>query len=195
MASIEDLKLLLNGPVAHRLPDEDMDRLFSLMHEEHYAEGEAIIEEGSVNTNVYVLKEGIIRGLFDKGEDRETTIYFGVEGDYFLSTNSFLRDAPSLITLEACCDCSVLVVSRRALMYLYHVSRNFAGWALENCLCQILAYEMKPIRLKGDAYERYNAMTKVRPEITNNVPLKYIASYLGVTQQSLSRLRSPKYKK
>lgn len=194
MATIERLKELLNEPVTFKLPDEDMDSFFALMSERHYMAEEFIITEGTVNDNVYILREGIIRGLFDKDEDRETTIYFGIEGDYFFAMNPFLESTPSQISVQACTDCTVMVISKESLRTLSHQSINFANWALENSLRQILALEMKRKFLKGNAMARYRSLIERRPEIVCNVPLKHIASYLGVTQQSLSRLRSSKYK-
>lgn len=185
---------MLNEPVTFKLPDEDMDSFFALMSERHYMAEEFIITEGTVNDNVYILREGIIRGLFDKDEDRETTIYFGIEGDYFFAMNPFLESTPSQISVQACTDCTVMVISKESLRTLSHQSINFANWALENSLRQILALEMKRKFLKGNAMARYRSLIERRPEIVCNVPLKHIASYLGVTQQSLSRLRSSKYK-
>lgn len=195
MATIEKLRQLLNEPVTYKLPDRDMDLFFDLMTERHYTTDENIITEGVVDSNVYILREGIIRALFDEDEDRETTLYFGVEGDYFFAIGSFLDNTPSHVTVKACCDCTVMVISKESLYKLSRESIHISNWLLENCLRQIWAFEMKRIFLKGDAKARYCSLVERRPEIVSNVPLKHIASYLGVTQQSLSRLRSSKYKR
>lgn len=195
MTTIEKLKQILNEPVTYKLPEKEMDLFLSKMTVQHFSTDEDIILEGTVNRNLYILQEGIIRGVFDKGEEKETTIYFGVEGDYFLSMNSFLDGEPSFISVQACSDCTVLVITHDCIQQLTRESTVFSNWILENSLRQIMALEMKRKFLKGDALTKYRALIDRRPDIMFNVPLKYIASYLGITQQSLSRLRSSKYKK
>lgn len=195
MATIETLKELLNQPVRTRLTKENMDKFFSLMTEEHYKAEELIIEEGNVNSNVYILREGIIRGVHNKGCYKETTLYFGQDGDYFISMHSFLENQPSFISVEACCDSIVMKISKEDIVGFARESLNFSNWALENAFGQLFAFEMKRKFITGDAYERYTSLVERRPEIIKNVSLKHIASYLGITQQSLSRLRNPKYKK
>ena len=172
MTTIEKLKQILNEPVTYKLPETEMDLFLSKMTVQHFSTDEDIILEGTVNRNLYILQEGIIRGVFDKGEEKETTIYFGVEGDYFLSMNSFLDGEPSFITVQACSDCTVLVITHDCIQQLTRESTVFSNWILENSLRQIMALEMKRKFLKGDALTKYRALIDRRHDMMINVPLK-----------------------
>ena len=77
-------------------------------------------------------------------------------------------------------------------------SPAFMRWMFEWFLGQIYTIERKRTILTGSASERYDALIKRRPELIRQVPIKAIASYLGIAETSLSRLRNPKkrsYKK
>lgn len=66
---------------------------------------------------------------------------------------------------------------------------EFSLWFLHVCLFQLYIHDYKSSIKQGDALSRYNKMMADRPEIFQQVPLKIIASYLGITQQHLSRIR------
>lgn len=193
MATIQELRLLINA-FPYKLSEENLDKLFSVMQEVHYSQDEIIVKEGEVNNNVYIAKEGVFRGFLFQGS-KEVTLYFGIEGDIVASVFSFYRDEPSIVTIEACCDSIVMKVSKEDLNKLISESVEFANWALNVTLEQLYTIEKKRTIIVGDASERYFNLVKNRPELIQKVPLRTIASYLGITQQSLSRLRNPKYKK
>lgn len=192
MADIIELKKLINI-FPYKLSESNIDVLFSIMEEVHYKQNEPIVKTGEINDNIYIAKEGVFRGfLFQEG--KEVTLYFGVEGDIVASVHSFYRGEPSVLTIEACCDSVMMKISKEKMDALLLESIEFANWGMNVMFEQLYTIERKRTIIVGDAYERYTNLVKKRSELLQKVPLRIIASYLGITQQSLSRLRNPKYK-
>ena len=159
----------------------------------YFKQNELIVKTGEINQNIYIPKEGIYRGFLYQG-GKETTLYFGMEGDIVASIYSYYRGEPSVITIEACCDSVIMKISKQDIDKLIHESVEFANWSLNVTLQQLYGIERKRTVIVGNAYERYNSFVKKRAALLQKVPLRIIASYLGITQQSLSRLRNPRYK-
>jgi len=193
MATLLELRQLVNA-YPYKLSEENLDELFSIMEEVHYKEGEVIVEAGSINSNIFISREGVCRG-YTTQEGKEATLYFGMEGDIIASMHSFYYNEPSVITIEACCDMIMMRIDVKDMAKLIEESLQFAHWALSMVIGQLYILEKKRDLIAGDAYERYSNLIINRPQLFQRVPLKAIASYLGITQSSLSRLRNPNYRK
>lgn len=192
MAENSELKKLMQ--INYKLSDENFDRLFSLATEETYGDREAIVEEGTFNDNIYIVKEGLLRGFHYLNGGKENTLYFAVDGDILMSMHCFQKGLPSFVRIEAFSKSTVYKVPKQVMLDLARESIEFANWMLDMTLEELFILERKRKLLAGDALERYNILVKSRPELLQKVPLKVIASYLGIAQASLSRLRSPRYK-
>lgn len=191
MADIAQLKELLS--FEYRMFDENFDKLFSLCEELHYGEGETVISPGDTDDHIYIVKDGLLRALYYSGT-KESTMYFAFDGDMVASLASFRAGLPSFIKLESCCDSIVYRISKENFLGLARDSHDFANWLFDYSLEQLYALERKKAYISGDALDRYESLVAKRPELLQKVPLRVIASYLGITQQSLSRLRNPKYR-
>ena len=84
---------------------------------------------------------------------------------------------------------TVVRITRQRYDTLTAQSHDFARWALQMAHGQLFFFEMKNSVINGDAKERFLSLVKNRPEIMEKVPLKFVASYLGITQSYLSRLK------
>ena len=147
-----------------------------------------MIEAGTINTDVYLIKEGILRMsyLFD---DREVTYGFGGPGSFFLSPFSFYMNRPAFIQVDTCKSGAVLLrMSKERFYGLMQSSHEFALWMFDIAIYQILACELKLSLINGTAKERYLSLVKNRPEVLKYISKKMIASYLDVTPEYLSRI-------
>lgn len=97
-----------------------------------------------------------------------------------------------MITVEAFLDTVVTAIPMEEFLRAGERSPLFMRWMVEWFLGQIYTIERKRTILTGDASERYDALVRRRPELIQSVPIKTIASYLGIAETSLSRLRNPK---
>ena len=143
-----------------------------------------------ISENLIERLIGIMRCYHLEGDaETERTSYFALPGTVCISYHSYLRGEPSPNTYEACCPSSLLKVCKTDFSSLISLSPEFARWCLGNVQNQMYFFEMKSRVVQGSAKERYEAILKKRPEIIQKVPLRIIASYLGITPQYLSKLR------
>ena len=172
------------------LSEEDISHLCSLGEVRHFSAGEHIVRMGEMNDHIYIVTQGIWREYcFYDGE--EATIWFNVVGEITFSVLGYVSQQPSHMFIEAITDSEAICISRKKLEELYNTSITFANLGrriLENLAIQ---YEYLHLELwRKSALERYIALLDDFPEIVENIPMKYIASYLGITAQSLSRIRA-----
>ncbi|MDE6541368.1 MAG: Crp/Fnr family transcriptional regulator [Muribaculaceae bacterium] len=182
------IRRLINGECICRLPEAATAQLLDAGTMVEYAAGEAITAAGAVDPDIYLLTEGIIRSWYWDG-DVEKTAYFGTPGTMCVSFHGYLLRRPAPNTHEACCRSLLFKVPKEAYDSLAATNHDFARWCLDYAHFQLFYFEMKQSVIQGTARERYESLIRNRPEIVRNVPLKIIASYLGITPQYLSQLR------
>lgn len=185
---MENLKKALAEEAPFKLSEEVMDKFCSLMEEKHLKKRDVMIQCGELNDNIYIVKEGILRRSHMDG-DKEVTVAFALTGTVIISYHSFCYHLPAYYQFDACCDSVVMVVSKTKFDQLVAESHEFAMWALNMAYCSLYYYEVKQSVINGTAIDRYRALLKNRPEILEKVSLKIVASYLGVTNAYLSRIR------
>lgn len=174
----------------YNLSDKDTHILLECMNEVHFKKKSIIVHEGSKNTNLYLIKEGIWRGHYLK-DGVETTIWFASEGEVAFSIWGYTANSNSSITIEVMCDSIAYCISGPELNKLYATSIGMANLGRKLMEHQLLTTENWLISAGSPkAKERYLTLIKETPELLQYVPLKHIASYLWVTPQSLSRIRS-----
>lgn len=187
---MEKLKELLNNECDRTLTSEQWDELFALAREVTLRKGEVLISPGEVKPDVYIVKEGILRGV-DFNGDHERTFCFGLPGTIFNSRFSFYRRLPSYYQIEACCPSVVLQIPREDYIGLTDRSHAFAIWALHYAWFeQYLEEDRESTVHNGNARERYLHMLKTRPAIVKGVAQCVLASYLGVTPEYLCRVKA-----
>lgn len=187
---MKKLKELLNKECDRTLSSEQWDELFALAREVTLRKGEVLISPGEVKPDVYIVKEGILRGV-DFNGDHERTFCFGLPGTIFNSRFSFYRKLPSYYQIEACCPSVVLQIPREDYIGLTDRSHAFAIWALHYAWFeQYLEEDRESTVHNGNARERYLHMLKTRPAIVKGVAQCVLASYLGVTPEYLCRVKA-----
>ncbi len=185
---MEILRQQLNTVCDYSMDDETMDSFIDLMTEVKLRNKESLIPYGKLDNNLYVLKEGIIRFAYFDGE-REKTYAFSTPGNIILSYHCFYKNIPSFFQFESCCESVVMKVAKSKLDELIDRSDDFKSWMLRMSIDQLWCLEMKMAVINGTAKERFEALIANRTEILKNVSNKVIASYIGVNQPYLSRLK------
>lgn len=154
-----------------------------------YSKGEAIINIGVVDPDVYIIKEGFVRGYILE-DGIETNLYFGSEGTFLTTMHSFWAGAPSILCIEACCPSTLLRISKSSFDRMMDESKDFCRWVAGIFMKCSFQTEVKGRIMNGDARWRYEWLEKCRPELFDAVPLKAIASYLRMTEVHVSRIRN-----
>lgn len=153
-----------------------------------YGKGDPVVDIGSIDSDVYIVKEGIVRGYMVH-EGVETNIYFGMEGTLLAAMQSFSKRQPAIIRIEACCDTAMLRLRKADFDLMMAESNEFCRWVAGVFTRRSCYDELKAKVMNGDARWRYEWLERCRPELFDNVPLKAIASYLKMTEVHVSRIR------
>ena len=174
----------------YQLSEADASALLSHMEEVRFKKKEVIVQEGTKNTNLYLIKEGIWRGHYLK-DGVDTSIWFASKGEAAFSVWGYVDNSYSQISIEAMSDSIAYCISKAALNELYSTSIGLANLGRRLMEHQLLTTENWLISAGSPrAKERYLTLIKETPELLLHVPLKYIASYLWITPQSLIRIRA-----
>jgi len=149
-----------------------------------------IIRSDKVEKNIYFIKKGIAR-TFSNFDDSEVTIAFGEEGDTIISLKSYILNQKGYENIELLEDCELYKISVTKLQHLFSTDIDIANWGRKFAEQELIKAEQRFISNQlGTATERYLELIKKHPTLIQRVPLGLIASYLGITQVSLSRIRA-----
>ena len=154
------------------------------------AKGEFLIKEGEVERNLYLVESGALRAFY-LTEFEELTIRFGYEGSIITSLSSFIKGTPSEFYIDAIRKTTLKVISKENLLKLVHENNeNLKQYIalLENLVTQQIDREID--LLITSPTERLNRVLQRSPNLFQQIPLKYIASYLRMKPETLSRIRN-----
>lgn len=163
--------------------------LLSRVSRVHRMKGHRIIRKGQVATSFFIVEKGMVRSFYQK-EKTEITIWFAYEGQKAVSISSLFDNKPSRETVECVEDCDLLCISNKDLQELYsrYECMNTIGRKMVEEYCNILDDRVYSLQVMS-ATERYKDLMEYEPEIIKRAPLSNIASFLGISQETLSRIR------
>lgn len=188
---MEDLLDYLNS--VNKLKKASIDFLSQNLKEIEIPKKEFVLTEGHICRHIYFIKTGLLRS-YHWHSGNEISSAFLKEGDLALSVKSFFNQSISRENIQALEDCSLFVLSYDELQFAYNSFPDFnsLGRILTEKYYQLSEQSLFSLRMHT-AREKYLLLLKHFPQIAQRVPLKYIASYLSITQETLSRIRSQKY--
>ncbi|WP_142688235.1 Crp/Fnr family transcriptional regulator [Chitinophaga polysaccharea] len=151
---------------------------------------QTVLTQGKICDHLFFVSKGLLRAYYEK-DTEEITSWFMMENDFFISVLSFFRRMKSYETIVAMEDCELIYISYDDLMDLYATSLEFniIGRKLTEYYYCKSEERLLAIR-KQTAVERVEFLMQNSPGLIDRVPLKYIASYLGVTRETFSRIRA-----
>ena len=144
---------------------------------------------GQVEHNLYLIKDGAVRAYYTSDEE-ELTIRFGYTDSIINSIKSFIDQRPSDLYIQALRKTEALVLPRSKYMEFIKSSPemlNMHAEIMQQLVLSMLEREMD--LLTTSPQERYKRVLQRSPQLFQHIPLKYIASYLRMTPETLSRLR------
>jgi CRP/FNR family transcriptional regulator, anaerobic regulatory protein len=183
----EDLVFSLNKFVI--LSDAEIAALNNRIELVVLEKNSVFIEEGEIAQHIAWVRKGYLRISFNK-DGTDITRDISSVGSFFTALTSFISKQPSFEIVSSITDCELLLIKREDLNYLY---QHYPNWQTigRRVVEEMFVRSQKRIYslLTVSAEERYMELLRKKPELIQHVPLQYIASYLGITSQSLSRLR------
>lgn len=152
--------------------------------------GTVLHPAGRIARDIFFVCEGVLRLVKHTADGEDITICFLKRQKYATVMDSFLHQTPSAYSVEAACDAAVIVLPAQQLSALYK-KINYLESLLIRILQQGLLEKVTTTNeyMGLDATDRYRHFLERESDIIRQVPLSAISSYLGMTQQSLSRIR------
>lgn len=178
-----------NALHSHPLAQQSMRILKGAGKIERVNKGELILTEGRQCDFLFYVENGAFRAFRWIG-DREVTIGFSFTGDFDTCPYAFINNQPSTDVIEALCDSLIIRVYKTDLEILekqYPDLRYFISFLLSHYV-EILVNRMIEQRILTAEENYINLLSRQAGEVTS-IPLQYIASYLGISKERLSRIR------
>lgn len=160
-----------------------------LFRERTVQPGTVLLKEGRVSRQAFLIKEGCLRAAYDH-DGRDITLQFFFEGEGVSSFESFHFGTPSLYRIEAVERSVLLVIAKEDLDRIVASDPGIREQADRHLVKRLAWYTRHLLSfLRDTPKERYAKLLKERPMVVQRVPQYLIASYLGITPVSLSRIR------
>ncbi len=189
-----NVEKLLNeiGEIYSPLSVECQQEFIANSHIVSFNRGETVVHEGLYSDKAYLIVKGCSRAYYLK-DGKDISDWFAFENEFMASIVSFFRAEPSPHYIEFVEDSIVIEFTKDTLDTLSDKYHDF-----EKLISKVVTITMLGLRerlssiLFNKAEDRYSQLIGIRPDITNRIPLTHIASYLGITLETLSRIRNPK---
>lgn len=176
----------------YELPKESKQTIQDIAIEKSFPKGHILLQADKFENKLYFIKEGVVRA-FSYHDQGEITFWFGEEGATILSMQNYVENKKSYENIELLVDCELYEINFDKLNTFYLSDIHIANLGRKLAEKELLKVERRIItRDLLPAKERYEALLSNQPTLFQRVPLKHIASYLGITQVSLSRIRKEK---
>jgi CRP-like cAMP-binding protein len=151
-----------------------------------------LISEGEYAKELFYIRKGCVRAWFNHA-GKETTLQFFFEGETVTAFESFMKEKVSTIYIETIENCEIQRISKAVFSNLIASESTFKDWFYQTAIDKLIIHSNRLLSLlKNKPYERYQELLAQNPEIIARIPQHYIASYLGITPVSLSRIRNRK---
>lgn len=152
--------------------------------------GDHLLKEGSIANEYLFLESGVIRHYVNDTEGNDITLNFYTQNQLVFEVASFFKRIPTEENFEVLSDCTGWVLTYEKLNHLFHTIPEFREFGRSVLVNGFITFKQRTLAMiNKTAEERYQQLLETNPEIFQSVPLKFIASYLGITDTSLSRIR------
>lgn len=172
------------------LTETEVNKLIDIAEIIELPKQTTFIPHNKTNKYIYFLEKGICRIYYPKKE-KEVILDFCFPGNIILPLNSYVYGTPTYEIVDSITVCTVHRISISQLQQLYEMSLPIANWGRKLAEIETLKIEERLMQsLFKSATERYQDLLTKEPALLQHIKLRYIATYLGVSQVTLSRIRS-----
>lgn len=171
-------------------PDAEAVYFLSLFSEKKYKRGALLLEEGQVANEVFFIMKGAIRQYFLTEDGMERTCNFSMEHEFLTDLESFSRKSRSASSIAALEPTTCLVITCKDLVTALQTSPAIAEFfrnVVENVAAENIRRTKSLLSLSPE--KQFSDLLQEKPLLFQRVPQRYIAQYLGIAPESLSRIR------
>jgi CRP-like cAMP-binding protein len=181
--------LIPNYDLSSFLNEEEIEYSMPFFKHLKLVKGDFLSREGEICTKLAIVKSGILRSFYLKDTEQLTT-YFNIEGTIATALRSYLKEVPAYENIQSLTDVELIYIEKKDMNILFE---EVPAWnRIVRIVMEFLYVKMeeRSISLQyNSASERYLSFLVDFPNVANRIPLQYIASFLGITPETLSRIR------
>ena len=178
---------IYNNPLFRK---EDYEEISKAHTKVEFRQGALLLESGKIAREFYIIENGLFRSFLYDYNGNEITTEFYCRNEILIESFSLFQRTPSKENYQAISDGTAWKIEYDTFQQLLHKVEGFREWGRTWATNQLFFLKQRSIdALTISATDRYLNLIKERPQIIMLSPLKYIASYLGITDTSLSRIR------
>lgn len=170
--------------------EDEIEAFLQLFELRKINKNDYFIQEGERCKEVAFIKSGIFRSFYISDKGKDMTYCFRFPNQMIAAYSSFISGSPSKENMQAINDAELMVLRKEAVDQLTQSSLNWTRFLKMIAEQEYLELETRFFQFQRDsAAQRYSALLKNYPDYILTIPLQYLASYLGITQRHLSRIR------
>ena len=172
------------------LTGDDLEKL-SLAHERViYKKGDLLLKQGQVANEYAIIESGLIRSFVYDYNGNDITTNFFSDNEIVIEVSSLFQRIPSQEVIQAITDCVCWKINFAVFQQLYHTMPGFNEWGRGWMASQLFHFKQRSVSIfTHSAMDRYINLITQKPQILQQAPLMQVATYLGITNSSLSRIR------
>lgn len=170
--------------------NEELDTVIPKFKQINFSKNHYLLNEGQTENHYWFIESGFVRSYVIDTEGNDITTNFYAAGDIVIDWTSFFLRNPTRENIQALTDCVCWQLDFDTFQQLFHSIQSFREQGRTTLVNSYFALKRQSVSMIADqAKERYICLMKEKPHIIQNIPLKHIATYLGITDTSLSRIR------
>lgn len=176
-----------------KLSEKAVEHLISKLHPISISKKEIFDHPNEVSHSLYIIESGAVREFFVNQKGNDISAWFGFESDIAVCLASFLSSEKGYTGLQSLEDCTLLQLKKDDLFEMYHLfpeMERLGRIIVEQYFIKSEKYAHGFHHLS--ATERYELLIKSQPEVSNRISVSHIASFLGISVETLSRIRAKK---
>ncbi len=178
------------------LSPEAEEYVKSIATQKKVSKGDVLIRQGQTVKHTYFVNNGCLRSYCLDKNGKEHTLQFAIKDWWISDFIAIYNEEPATLTVECITDCNIIEFNAKLLNEIYTDYSEFEALQRKNLERHVVSLHKRILnQLQLTAAERYELFLGQYPDIEQFTPNYHIASYLGITQQSLSRIRAEKVKK
>lgn len=173
------------------LSKDEIHQISTLAKAKKIKKGDLFIKEGRICNEVGFIVSGLFRSFYYSSSIEEVTYCFTFPTTFLTAYSSFISQTPTVENIEALTDAELLIIPRSEILKLEESSINWLRFFKLVAEQEYIKMEQRIFLLQREkAEQRYSDLLTNKPEFLQQIPLNYLASYLGITQRHLSRIRN-----
>jgi CRP-like cAMP-binding protein len=169
---------------------EELEEIFQAHEKVTFHKGDFILSEGKISNDYYILEKGLVRSFVNDFNGNDVTINFFTDNEIIIEVSSLFQRIPTQENMVCITDCECWKMNFDTFQELFHKIPNLREWGRAWMSQQLFIGKQRSVEMFTlSATKRYLNLLEQKPYVIQFAPLKQIASYLGITDTSLSRIR------